>query len=354
MKAIDTDPAFLRQLGETTAHAYDQAITHIEAEKKGVIPELMETLTENGPYGYTITPQVLPDGGVNLPVISTREGIEGAYKMIRGASDLLAVNPLTEIRGTWYTFQDDISSGSARALTSGGPMKRWASSPPPPARASPESWCGYECLDRSSAEVIHRPTSRPRRCTCGSRSSSSTIASCRHCCSLIWTAYSARSTTVPLGSTRLCRGHGNIDLAGGRGGPCRLLPRLLRQVRGGLGGALIVRRRLVRLCRSPRRRECEERIGGRPVRAFHTAEFHIPANDGRFIARIGHGTDLAAVNLPAELSDLVGKWLRAGPHLEALVWLDVGTELAGDQDVGLLVETDEQLSVRDQLGEAAE
>ena len=25
--------------------------------------------------------------------------------------------------------------------------------------------------------------------------------------------------------------------------------------------------------------------------AFHTAEFHIPAKDGRFIARIGHGTE---------------------------------------------------------------
>jgi hypothetical protein len=25
--------------------------------------------------------------------------------------------------------------------------------------------------------------------------------------------------------------------------------------------------------------------------SFHTAEFHMPANDGRFIARIGHGTD---------------------------------------------------------------
>ena len=84
MKAIDTDPTFLRQLGEITAHSYDQSITHIEAEMKGVIPELMETLTENGPYGYTITPEVLADGGVKLPVISTREGIEEAYKMIRG------------------------------------------------------------------------------------------------------------------------------------------------------------------------------------------------------------------------------------------------------------------------------
>ena len=120
MKAIDTDPTFLRQLGETTAHSYDQSITHIEAEMKGVIPELMETLTEDGPYGYTITPEVLADGGVKLPVISTREGIEEAYKMIRGRSDLLAVNPLTEIRGTWYTFQDNISYGQLKGTDQRG------------------------------------------------------------------------------------------------------------------------------------------------------------------------------------------------------------------------------------------
>jgi hypothetical protein len=34
------------------------------------------------------------------------------------------------------------------------------------------------------------------------------------------------------------------------------------------------------------------RSGSKTV-AFHTAEFHIPAKDGRFIARIGHGTDPA-------------------------------------------------------------
>ena len=34
------------------------------------------------------------------------------------------------------------------------------------------------------------------------------------------------------------------------------------------------------------------RAGGGPV-AFHTAEFHVPAKDGRFIARIGHGTEPA-------------------------------------------------------------
>ena len=34
----------------------------------------------------------------------------------------------------------------------------------------------------------------------------------------------------------------------------------------------------------------DQRDGSGTV-AFHTAEFHVPARDGRFIARIGHGTD---------------------------------------------------------------
>jgi hypothetical protein len=35
-----------------------------------------------------------------------------------------------------------------------------------------------------------------------------------------------------------------------------------------------------------------DRGSGRTA-TFHTAEFHIPAKDGRFIARIGHGTEPA-------------------------------------------------------------
>ena len=69
--AIDTDPEVLRQMAATTRHAYEQSITHVEAEIKGVIPELMETLTPEGPYGYTILPEVHPDGGVRLPIITT-------------------------------------------------------------------------------------------------------------------------------------------------------------------------------------------------------------------------------------------------------------------------------------------
>ena len=40
------------------------------------------------------------------------------------------------------------------------------------------------------------------------------------------------------------------------------------------------------------RMTAQPRAGG-PRLAFHTAEFYVPANDGRFFVRIGHGTDPA-------------------------------------------------------------
>ena len=121
MQVIDTDPDFLRQAAAVTRHAYEQSITHVEAEIKGVIPELMETLTPEGPYGYTILPEVRADGSVGLPIITTREGIREAYQLIRGMSQLLSVTPLTEIRGSWYTFQDNLSRGRLKENGYEGP-----------------------------------------------------------------------------------------------------------------------------------------------------------------------------------------------------------------------------------------
>jgi len=123
MKVIDTDPNFLRQAAAVSGHAYEQSIIHVEAEIKGVIPELMETLASEGPYGYTILPEVRADGSVGLPIITTREGIKEAYQFVRGLSQLLSVTPLTEIRGSWYTFQDNLSRGRLKESGYEGPPR---------------------------------------------------------------------------------------------------------------------------------------------------------------------------------------------------------------------------------------
>ena len=295
MKAIDTDPTILRQVGETTAHAYDQAITHIEAERKGVIPELMETLTEDGPYGYTITPQVLPDGGVILPVISTREGIEEAYKMIRGASDLLSVNPLTEIRGTWYTFQDAISRGQRKGTDQQGAHETLGLFP----SATGKGITGELVWVRVPRSVLG-----------GADPPADVPTEEMYVRDQVFQQHDRFLQALLVG-----------DLDGVLG---TIHDRAASAVRDyvedtGTLTALVGKEAHADYYRAffdkyevvsaePLYRVAEDWYVFAEVRvtadvksgstagqsvAFHTAEFHIPANDGRFIARIGHGTDLA-------------------------------------------------------------
>jgi hypothetical protein len=86
----------------------------MEAEYAGKIPELMQTLGEEGPYAYTIMPQVLPDGGIKLPIATSAEEIEECYKFVRGRSDLLKSEALIEIRGSWYVFTEALNRGRPR------------------------------------------------------------------------------------------------------------------------------------------------------------------------------------------------------------------------------------------------
>ena len=112
MSALDIDPEILRITAAASAHAYAQSIWHIDEEIKassGVMEPLYDTLVPEGPYAYMVVPEVRADGTVSLPRLTLREEIIEAYQMIRGHSDLTEVIGLTEIRGTWYTFQDNMS-----------------------------------------------------------------------------------------------------------------------------------------------------------------------------------------------------------------------------------------------------
>jgi hypothetical protein len=114
MSGTDVEPGTLQAVAAASGHAFEQAIVHIGAEIKaadGKYEPLMNTLLEEGPYAYTLIPELHPDGSVRLPILTTREQIAEAYTMIRGASDLLEVTGLTEIRGSWYLFQDSIAVG---------------------------------------------------------------------------------------------------------------------------------------------------------------------------------------------------------------------------------------------------
>lgn len=114
MPVIDTDTGLLRESTLAALHGAEQTMTHIAAEKAGLIPELMETLTAEGPYAYTIVPEVHPDGSVRLPILSTADEIREVYTLIRGLSDLVSVEPVVELRGSWYSFHEAISVGQIK------------------------------------------------------------------------------------------------------------------------------------------------------------------------------------------------------------------------------------------------
>jgi hypothetical protein len=114
MRVMNVDAELLERSAAAKRHAQVETEIHIAAEIKGVIPELMDTLSPQGPYAYSILPQITPDGRVKLPVVSTREGVQEAYEYVRGLSYLHSSIPMTEIQGEWYIFHDGISRTEAK------------------------------------------------------------------------------------------------------------------------------------------------------------------------------------------------------------------------------------------------
>jgi SnoaL-like domain len=297
MKSIGTEPGLLRQIAETTLHAHEQAVIHVEAEIKGVIPGLMRTLTPEGPYGYTITPQVLPDGGVKLPIITTRDGIQKAYESIRGMSDLLRVMPLTEIRGAWYTFQDNISYGARKGTDERGASETLALFPSGSGtgitgelvwvRVPPSALGGGQAsdfLDKDEMfrreEVFQQQERYLRALQVGDIDG--VLATLHERAASALRDYVADSGTLTTLEGK--DAHRAYYQALFERYDIRSVDPLYRAAEDWY---IFVEVRITAGAKSGAH-------AGETV-AFNRAEFHIPANDGTFIARIGHGTDPAVV-----------------------------------------------------------
>src|ERR1700729_4337795 len=159
MSAIDVDAGILRNTAAASAHAYEQTIKHVEAEitaANGALEPLIDTLTAQGPYAYTILPEVHPDGSVKLPILTTREEIADAYAMIRGASNLIEVVGVTEVRGAWYTFQDALSRGSLKGTDKVDVYETLGLFHRVVVQESPANSSGFACRRRRSAPRAHR------------------------------------------------------------------------------------------------------------------------------------------------------------------------------------------------------
>jgi hypothetical protein len=111
MRVIDIDPQLLRRSAEAAKHAGDEGTRHVGYEIDGSVDQIMKTLAPRGPYGYTVRQEVLPDGGLKVPIQTTLEEIHEEYKFVRGMCDVLTHVPLVDVRGNWYLFQEVVNTG---------------------------------------------------------------------------------------------------------------------------------------------------------------------------------------------------------------------------------------------------
>jgi hypothetical protein len=296
MNAIDVDPKTLEVAAAASAHAYGQGIAHVEEEIKARDPRNLEalvgSLAAEGPYAYTIVPEVRPDGSVRLPVLTTREAIHEAYKWIRGASDLLEVVGLTEIRGAWYLFQDNISRGRRKGTdvvndnqtlalfpSGAGPGITgelvWLRVPRSRLGAADEN----DIMSENPLLAREQVHSQYARYLDGLRANDvDAVIDVLHddVASAVRDYVDDTGTLVELTGKDAHRSWYRRFFD--RYQVCSLQP-LVQVTEDWYVFAEL------RVTVAPR--------GSTGSVVFHTAEFHVPSKDGRFIARIGHGTEPA-------------------------------------------------------------
>jgi hypothetical protein len=296
MDAIEADPKVLEAVATASAHAADQAITHIDEEIKArdvtKLEPLLGSLAASGPYAYTIMPQIT-DGSVRLPVLTTFDEIHEAYKFIRGMSALHEVIGLTEVRGSWYLFQD--------SMTRGGPHQSdvindrqtlglfpsgvgegitgelvWLRIPRAQLGAADEVDVFADADELHARKQVY---DQYERFLDGLRANDvDAIADTLHdgVASAVRDYVGATGTLVELQGIAAHRDWYRALFAKYE---VRGVQRLYQVTDDWYVFAEL-------------RVTVTARADGRTF-AFHTAEFHVPAKNGRFIARIGHGTEPA-------------------------------------------------------------
>jgi hypothetical protein len=117
VKVIDTDPELLERSAIAALHAAEQTRVHVETEFKDDVAGLMETLVADGPYGYTKMweLQIQPDGSLKVPIATTRAAIFAGYTELHKHTRPFGLVSLIEVRGEWYTFHEGIAGTISKA-----------------------------------------------------------------------------------------------------------------------------------------------------------------------------------------------------------------------------------------------
>jgi hypothetical protein len=293
---IDVDPEVLAASAGASAHAYEQARAHIDEEIKARDPSnltaLIGSLAPAGPYAYTIMPRVGADGSVLLPVLTTREEIAEAYAFIRGLSDLHEVVGLTEVRGTWYLFQD--------AMTVGGPKDTDT--------RNDRQTLGLFPSGRETGITGELVWLRLPRTQLGAPDDVEVVADDElHGRRLVHDRFAEYVDGLQANDldALLAPMHDGVasavrDYVKGTGSLVELAGKDQHRAWYGellaayeIEGAQVLHLVVEDWYAFAELRVTASARGSGDAVAFHVAEYYVPAKDGRFIARIGHGTEPA-------------------------------------------------------------
>jgi uncharacterized protein YeeX (DUF496 family) len=261
------------------------------AEEAGDIPGLMATLRSEGPYGYTIQPRVLPDGAISMPICTTYEEIEAAYHQVRGASDMLGAEAVIEIRSAWYNFHEVMARGRRKGQDQINENNLIGLFPV----SSDKGITGELVWVRIPRERLGKgPKAEPAASDLKARVQLLQLHE-RYVQALnradIEGVLETMNDDVQATVRDYVNDTGALTSLGGKAAH-REYYRALFDKYEVQSVDLLQRAVQEWYAFSELRFSLRRRSDGAPV-AFHIADYFIPANDNRFIMRVGHGTDPA-------------------------------------------------------------
>jgi hypothetical protein len=298
MRVVDVDPDLLRRSAAAQLHAAKAGIDHVQSEMTGDVDLIVATLAAQGPYGYTIRQQLAEDGTLRVPILSTRAEIFAEYKAVRSLSDVLGHQGMIDIRGHWYLFHDVITTSQRRP---DGPVNRHNTLVLCPVKGSSEGITGeifwhrtpreglgrgddhaLKDADRRTLLLYHYDTHETYLAALRNADVDGLAALANDSVQLAIRDYVTDSGTLTQTESRV----------GEERNSYRTYWRAFFDKFEILSVDMLQRAVEEWYVFAELRFTARIKRGGEKV-AFNIAEFLVTARDGRFVAHIGHGTDIA-------------------------------------------------------------
>jgi hypothetical protein len=102
----------LLEVSDLQVQTSETAWRHVHAEYVDVVDDILATLAPSGPYAYTVSPSV--EEGKEIPtqrIVTTYDEIASTYRAMHRYAAVVAIRPVAQITGSWYTFISGMGRG---------------------------------------------------------------------------------------------------------------------------------------------------------------------------------------------------------------------------------------------------